>query len=1069
MECASCGGNNPAGAKFCNACGSELSGGPSLREGEGERRQVTVLFADMGGYTPLAERLGEEETYRLMQPVYEHMIETIDGFGGTVQDLAGDGMVALFGAPIAVEDAPLRACRAALSLQSRMADLADELEARHGVRPQLRVGLNTGPVVIGTVGTDQRAEVKAVGDTVNLASRLQTEAALGSVLVSEATLRLVDGFVDSAFAGEREIKGKSEPQRVWLLQGVKAGVSRFDVSLGRGLADLVGREAELRALRSAWDTAQAGGVHIVDIVGDAGIGKSRLIYEFRRGMAEEQAVFLRGHCAVDGRNTAYLPFIDLIRDWFHIGDVDAGDLVVEKLRRGLALLDVDAAAIEPYLLNLLGQPVEGAEFTKEQAEIAGIRTREALQHMILARCATLPVVLFIDDLHWMDSASQALMRWAIGLTEPLPLLILCAYRPQYAAPWAEEAHVRTLPLSPLDSRDTEALLENRLAGHTLTTEMAKAVMARAEGNPLFAEEMVSYLVTKGEAGESGLPETLENLLMDRVDRLDPAPRLVLQTAAVVGRRFSRDLVANVLGPEIDLDTAIAALESERLIFHEPGDVAEYRFMHALVQDAIYETLLKQRREELHEKVAEAIETSHDEAETEAAELLAHHYGHTPRADKAAKYMALAAEKALRVYALGDAEYRIRQVMALIEAQPDCADDAFLADVLMVAGRVNYYRADFKSQVAMMTRHLPLIESLTDRNRRSRLLFEIGYALVFSGEHQRGSALLHEALAIAEAIDDPQAIAFCCMGLLYHHQFWNADAVPRREFEELSERGLKAARRARDVWSHSKILISLLQQTLIFGRPNEAAGYGEALFALSRETNDPRPRAMGLWGMAWLDAYHFKAESAVELADEALRLSLSRIDQIGAEVGRATALIELRRTEEAASVLERDLAEARRGDFVTILPVIQAMLGAAQVLNGRMSDGLALIERVIRDEAMFANQATRVAVEMILGEVYLEIAVGEERPPLSVLLRNLGFVVTTLPVARSRAERHLRSALAGAREMDATSLIARLQYDLGRLAKLRRKPEDARAAFAEARTLAESVEADGIIARIDAVA
>lgn len=1069
MECASCGGNNPSEARFCNACGCELVASLPTREGEGERRQVTVLFADMGGYTPLAERLGEEETYRLMQPVYEHMIETIDGFGGTVQDLAGDGMVALFGAPIAVEDAPLRACRAALRLQERMAGLADELEARHGVRPQLRVGVHTGPVVIGTVGTDQRAEVKAVGDTVNLASRLQTEAELGSVLVSEATHRLVDGFVDSAFAGERKIKGKSEPQRVWLLQGVKAGVSRFDVSLGRGLADLVGREAELRALRSAWDAARAGGVHVVDIVGDAGIGKSRLIYEFRRGMAEEQAVFLRGHCAVDGRNTAYLPFIDLIRDWFHIGDVDAGDLVVEKLRRGLSLLDVDAEAIEPYLLNLLGQPVEGAEFTKEHAEVAGIRTREALQSMILGRCAMLPVVLFIDDLHWMDTASQALLRWAIGLAEPLPLLILCAYRPQYEAPWAAEAQVRTLRLSPLDSQDTEALLENRLAGHTLSAEMAQAVMARAEGNPLFAEEMVSYLVTKGEAGEIGLPETLENLLMDRVDRLDPAPRLVLQTAAVVGRRFSRDLVAHVLGADIDLDAAIEALESERLIFHEPGDVAEYRFMHALVQDAIYETLLKQRREELHEKVAEALETSHDEAEVEAAELLAHHYGNTQRADKAAKYMALAAEKALRVYSLDDAEYRIRQVMDLIEAQPDCADDDFLADVLMVAGRVNYYRADFKSQVAMMTRHLPLIESLDDQNRRSRLIFEIGYALVFSDEPQRGKALLEEALAIGEAIDDAQAIAFCCMGLAYYHQFWNADTGSQAEIRALTDRGLEAAGEARDVWSHSKILISLLQQTLIFGKPNEAAGYGEALFALSREANDPRPRAMGLWGMAMVDAFHFKPESALELADEALRLSLSRIDQIGAETGKGTALVELRRTEEAEQLLERDLAEAKDGSFATLIPITQGMLGAAKVLNGKMSEGIALIEEVVHDEALSANQATRVAGEMILGEVYLEIAIGEERPPLSVLLRNLGFIVTTLPLARSRAARHLKAALARAREMDATSLIARLQYDLGRLAKLRRKPEQARAAFAEARALAESVEADGIIARIDAVA
>jgi tetratricopeptide (TPR) repeat protein len=721
------------------------------------------------------------------------------------------------------------------------------------------------------------------------------------------------------------------------------------------------------------------------------------------------------------------------------------------------------------VLNLLGQPVEGEEFTKEHAEIAGIRTREALQQMILQRCANLPVVLFIDDLHWMDSASEALLRWAATLIEPLPLLILCTYRPQYHAPWAGKAHVRTLSLSPLDSGETAALLESRLAGHSLSAETAQAVMARAEGNPLFAEEMVNYLITEGEDGESGLPETLENLLMERVDRLGPGPRLVLHTAAVIGRRFSRELVAQVLGPEVDLDTAITTLEDERLIFHEPGDVAEYRFMHALVQDAIYQTLLKQRREELHDKVAQAIEASRDEAETEAADLLAHHYARTPRADKAAKFIALAAEKALRVYSLDEAEYRIRQVMDLIRTEPNCVDDDFLADILMVAGRVNYYRGDFKAQIAMMTQHLPLIEGLTDQKRRSRLIFEIGYALVFSGEPERGKKLLEEALAIGEAIDDAQSVAFCCMGLVYYHEFWNTDPAPEVESKVVADRGLDAAAKARDTWSHSKILVALLQQTLIFGRPNEAARYGEALFALSRETNDPRPRAMGLYGMALVDAYHFKPESALERADEALRLSLSRIDRVTAEAAKGTSLVELRRSEEAEQLLERGLAEVKQGGFAPMVTVIQGMLGVAKVLNGKMSEGVALIEQVVRDEVLSANQATRVAGPMILGEVYLEIAIGEDRPPLSVLLRNLAFVLTTLPVARSRAARYLESALLKAREMNAPSLIARLQYDLGRLAILRRRHQEARAAFAEARTLAESVGADGIIARIDAAA
>ena len=318
---------------------------------EGQRRQVTVLFADMADYTPTAERLGEEAVFGLMRQVIAAMGEAVRANQGKVQTLTGDGMMALFGAPVAIEDAPLKACRAALDIQSEMRRLEAEIEARHGVRPKFRIGINTGPVVVGRVGGGEADEVTALGDTINLAARLEGEAGPGGIVMSEATHGLVEGYVEATFEGARAIKGKTEPQPVYRLDRLKGSLSRFELSVSRGLTALVGRGAELEALHRCWEESRQGGLRIVNVIGEAGLGKSRLVHDFRARLDAETVYSLQGRCTSSGTTTPFLPFIDVVRAVFRI-DPDAGRPAAEqRLRRGLELLAIPVEATMPYLMG----------------------------------------------------------------------------------------------------------------------------------------------------------------------------------------------------------------------------------------------------------------------------------------------------------------------------------------------------------------------------------------------------------------------------------------------------------------------------------------------------------------------------------------------------------------------------------------------------------------------------------------------------------------------------------------------------------------------------------------------
>ena len=654
------------------------SAGPDTPSGE--RRQVTVLFADMVGFTAISESLGEEGTFALIQPIYELMARAVREQGGSVKDFTGDGIMALFGAPEALEDGPLRACRAGLLIHERLAAAAPAIEAKHSVRPQMRIGVSSGLAVVTQIRGESTA-MTALGDTVNLASRMQTLAEPGTVYLTEATQRLVEGLVETTFAGSHVLKGKTDPQNVYRLDALRKGATRFEAAVGRGLTAYVGREREMEILERGLAEA-CGELRVIDVVAEPGMGKSRLLHEFRQRVGKEQAFILTGSCSSDGRQTPFLPFIEVVRGSFQVRSGEAESEVARKLEMGLSVLGLQSPEYLGLLLSLLGlKPPEGA-LAGLDGVLIGLRTRALLLRLLEARCRLSAVVLLIEDLHWIDSVSQEVLGKMIDSEAKLRLLILHSRRPEYEPPWREKPIATTLRLEPLSADDVRSLIQARLGVEATPKSLVRLVTEKAEGNALFAEEILSFLTERGvlrteganvefDVGAVGaaLPASVQSLLTARVDQLAPQDRAVLQAAAVIGRRFDPQLLAVAADVGGDVAARLAATRALNLV-HSEGKSGDYAFKHALVRDALYQSLLTGPRAALHLRIAEEIERRSGNRLAEVVETLAHHYGQTDRAEKAFAYLAMAGAKSLLAYSFDEAGNHFASAIALLDEHPD---------------------------------------------------------------------------------------------------------------------------------------------------------------------------------------------------------------------------------------------------------------------------------------------------------------------------------------------------------------------------------------------------------------
>jgi class 3 adenylate cyclase/tetratricopeptide (TPR) repeat protein len=815
---------------------------------EGERKQVTVLFADTAGFVALARDLDPEVVHEVMDHCFGLISAEVHRFEGTINQYTGDGVMALFGAPIAHEDSPRRAVHAALGMQRAMQDFGRELQAQRGLRLQMRIGMNTGLVVVGKIGDDLRMDYTAVGDTTNLAARLQQLAEPGTVVISEVTHRLVAGFFDTQDLGEHIVKGHSEPVRAFEVLRTRGRRTRLAVAAERGLTPRVGRDRELTTLRDLFQQAKAGHGQVVFITGEACIGKSRLVLEFRRALAaaRETVTWLEGQCLSFGQAMPFLPVIDQLRANFGIEEADGEPEIIAKVEDGMrrmGAIDTHIPAIR-YLLA-----VDPGDAVLSAMEPAARRKQlvDAVLALSLRGAQLRPLVLVYEDLHWIDTSTEALLGTLLDAIAGVPLLLLLTYRVGYTAPFGSRSFHTTLTLQSLSAADTVAMA-SRILGTEHFPEALKAVLLeKAEGVPLFVEEVVKTLLDVGalrrengsyrvvqELAEARVPDTVQGIIMARLDRLGEEGKRTVQLASVIGRLFLvrlLDRIADVTGP---LEGVLTELQTLELIYRQ-GLLPEpaYVFKHAMIQEVAYNSLLLRQRRVLHRAVGVALEELYSERLAEHYEELAHHFTQGEVWAKAMVYSTLAGDRAAEAFANAEAKaHYARAVHAAAQVTPSPETGA-LARLYAKHGAVLAVLGEFGRAVAAYQQALELIRRTADRRGEIDILVRLSVAYKRFPREAPVITTIEQALAMARDLDDRACEARCLATRASIRSDGYGQLV---ETTSDAEEALRLAREIGDPQLLMEALISLgrvLQWRAVFDR---SLGYLQEGVELARLTH-----------------------------------------------------------------------------------------------------------------------------------------------------------------------------------------------------------------------------------------
>jgi class 3 adenylate cyclase/tetratricopeptide (TPR) repeat protein len=829
--CPACGQVPPPGSRFCNTCGHSLAPPAPLAPApsgaspqpytpkhlaeriltrrsalEGERKQVTVLFGDVADSSRLAQRLDPEVMHQLMDQVLRLMAEAVHRYEGTVNQYLGDGLMALFGAPIALEDHAFRAVQAALTIQETISGYSTQFQRDHGIEVRIRVGLNTGLVVVGRIGDDLRMDYTAVGNTTHLAARLQVLAEPGTILITETTYRLVAGYIRSEAMGPVEVKGQHALVQVYKVAGRRRWRSRLEISAERGLTPLVGRQRELTLLDDCLTRAEGGRGQVVGIVGEAGVGKSRLLYEFHTSLAGGRVHWLTGHCVAYGQTTPYLPFLEILRANFQIEEEDNPLQIQEKLRQGVHLLDESLAATLPFLEALFG--LRGADDALRHLEPKDKRqqTFEAIRALASAGSQRQPHVLVFENLHWLDQTSEDCLTMLVESLAGFPILVLTTHRPGYTVRWADKTYYTQIAPDLLTNAEAEAMVAALLGSRALPPGLLRCIQEKASGNPLFIEEVTRVLVERGLLGrenggftwtsdaEVAFPDTIQDIMRARIDRLQEPVKRTVQTAAVIGREFGLRLLTRIsewaaVVPQ-DLETLKQAeLIHERRVFPE----LVYCFKHAVIQDVAYESLLLQRRQALHGAIGQAIAELYADRLEEQAAVLAYHYARSAHQDRAVTYALVAGDRAARLYARAEATTYYEQALTMARALPSSPEaQRAQIDAILKLASVGMTRQDLERDGRNLEQAHALAEALADVRRLAQVLYWQGRILYALGDPQTALGHARQSLAIADRLGD-EALAAPSTNLMgriswYLSDYVNASQQLARSTEQMRRLG-----------------------------------------------------------------------------------------------------------------------------------------------------------------------------------------------------------------------------------------------------------------------------------------
>jgi class 3 adenylate cyclase/tetratricopeptide (TPR) repeat protein len=1019
---------------------------------EGERKQVTVLFADLKGSTELIRDLDPEQAQALLDPALHAMMDAVHRYEGTVNQVLGDGIMALFGAPVAHEDHAARACYAALAMQAAMRRYAEDVRRSHGLEMQARVGLNSGEVVVRAIGNDLHMDYSAVGQTAHLAARMEQLATPGSIRLTAATLRLVEGLVQVHTLGRFTVKGLTEPVEVFELVGASTIRHRLQASAARGLTRFVGRQQELAALQQALARAGAGHGQVVALVGEAGVGKSRLVYECLHAHHMPGWLVLESASVSYGKATPYFPVIDVLKRYSHVEEGDDVRTIRAKVTGQVLTLDPALQDAVPALLSLLDAVPADSPFLTLDPPQRRQRTLDALKRVLLRESQVQPLLLVFEDLHWIDSETQAFLN---SLVESLPtaqILLLVNYRPEYQHGWGGKTYYTQLRLDPLPPANAEEFLQELLGDNPSLAPLTRLLIERTEGNPFFLEESARTLVeTKALVGTPGayrlaqslptiqMPATVQAVLAARIDRLAPEEKRLLQTAAVIGTEVPFTLLQAIAElPEATLHRGLAHLQAAEFLYetHLFPDLA-YTFKHALTYEVAYSSLLQERRRALHTKIVAVLETLDADRSAEQVEWLAHHAVRGEVWDKALQYCWQAGVKAAARSAHREAVVSFEQALGALQ-------------------------------------HLP--ESRARSEQAIDLRFDLRNALFPLGEEQRILDHLRVAEHLAEALDDHRRLGRVASFMT--HYFIIVGDLDRAL--ESGQRALVVSEALGDVALQVEARVHLGRLYYVLG------DYRRAIAVLRKNVEalqgDLRCEHFSLPGVASVVSYAWLVRSLAELgafaegmthAEEAVRIaevadhSFTLFDAY-----YSVGCLCLRKGEipKALPLLERALALVQSRNMLIVFPSTASALGVAYALSGQVRQALPLLEQAMQLSESMGIKATHALGVAALSEAYLLAGRIDEALPLAGralecssdlkqyghqawILRLLGEIVAHRhPPEAEQAEAYYRQALTMAEDLGMRPLQAHCHRGLGALYATTGQREQACAALAAAVTL-----------------
>ena len=1117
MTCPRCGSEAPAGQRFCGECGvrlataCEVCGAPIAPEQkfcgqcgapvgqtvgaafaspeaytpkhlaekillskgalEGERKQVTVLFADLKSSMELLADRDPEEARKILDPVLERLMEAVHRYEGTVNQVMGDGIMALFGAPLAHEDHAVRACYAALRMQESVTKYASDMQRPRPAGVKLRVGLNSGEVVVRAVGSDLRMDYTAIGQTTHLAGRMEQLADPGAIVITAATRALVEGYVDLKSLGLVPVKGLAEPIEIYEVTGAGVARTRLQAGARRGLTRFVGRDAEVAQLRRLGDLAFARHGQVVAIVGDPGVGKSRLVWEFAQSLASQEWRIMELSAVSHGKATPYLPIAAFLRTYFRLEDGEDAWTLQERIANHLETLDPTLTPTLPALLTLLDMPVPDEAWQALDPQERRQRALEGVRRLVLRESAARPLLLLFEDLQWIDSETQTFLD---GLVVSLPtarLLLLVTYRPEYQHGWAGKGHYTQLRLHPLFPESAEELLHELLGDHETLTPLKRVLTERTQGNPFFLEESVWALAEAsalmGERGRYHLtgpldaldvPATIQAVLAARIDRLSPSAKSLLQTASVIGTDIPLPLLqATSELSDAELFDALASLQAAEFLYEAKFvPDREYRFTHALTHDVAYQTLLQERRRLLHGRVVEAVERLYHERLSEWIDRLAHHAVGSAIREKAFGYLQQAGAKAMtRSAYLEAASYFEQALDAGRHLPPDRAHLERLIDLRFDLRGVLIPLGRFERAVERLAEAEVAAEALGDQRRLGRISAYLSASFRLLGEHSRSIACGLRALGIATTLEDfaLQVAANCYLGETYavvadypraiQHLAWNGEHVAGEQlYESFGASALPAA------LSRAFLAQVLADQ----GAFPEGRLQGSVALTIAETAQQPFSQVIARWGLGYLYLEQGETETAIPLLEQGVEMAerLSIAGWAGTlmpTLGHAYAVAG--RLGEAIPLLEESLKRlvaTRRGHALFTAQLAHAYLGARRGNEASQlaADALSIARR--RGERGYEARALHILGEIVghAAVPHLDIAIRHQRDALALaqdsgmrpLAAHCHVSLAKLYLStaqREQAHEHFATGMMMYREMDMRFWLKKAEQETGELA------------------------------------